>query len=123
MPHTINYESNAFKRKVTKMKEFKKFVRSEHSRKKPPGCDMNIPEELPGIDQYDPKDVNMIRELTEKYQGNRERLIHDIKALAEKNKKDGKLNTAQLENFEKKIAPMLNSEQKKMLKNIMDMIK
>jgi hypothetical protein len=105
------------------MKEFKKFVRSEHSRKKPPGCDMNIPEELPGIDQYDPKDVNMIRELTEKYQGNRERLIHDIKALAEKNKKDGKLNTAQLENFEKKIAPMLNSEQKKMLKNIMDMIK
>ncbi|NLK18128.1 MAG: hypothetical protein GX304_06410, partial [Clostridiales bacterium] len=56
-------------------------------------------------------------------QGNRERLIHDIKALAEKNKKDGKLNTAQLENFEKKIAPMLNSEQRKMLRNIMDMIK
>ena len=105
------------------MKEFKKFVCSDDSRKKPPACDMNIPEDLPGLDQYDPKDVNLVKELTEKYQGNQEKLIHDIKALAEKSKKEGKLDSAQLESFEKKITPMLSSEQRKMLRNIMDMIK
>ena len=105
------------------MKEFKKFVRSDDSRKKPTACDMNIPEDLPGLDQYDPKDVNLIKELTEKYQGNKDKLIQDIKELANKSKKEGKLDSDQLESFEKKITPMLSSEQRKMLKNIMDMIK
>ena len=101
------------------MKEFKKFVRTEDS-KKPPGCDMNIPEDIPGVEQYDPKDVNMIKELTEKYQGNKDKLVNDIMTLAAKNKKEGKLNNAQLESFEKKITPMLKTSREKSQDIIVD---
>jgi hypothetical protein len=108
------------------MKEFKKFVNSEASKRcaeeaKKNG--MNIPEEACGKKDFDPKDIDMVKELADKYKDNKEMLVSDIVKLAAKNKKEGKINDEQLSDFEKKLAPMLNDKQKKMLENIMGMIK
>lgn len=111
------------------MKDFKKFVKAEEAKKQNSTTDneicdnMNLPENMPEISDFDPKDVNMVKNLAEKYQGNQPKLISDIVALAEKNRKEGKLKNSDLDNFENKITPMLNGEQKKMLKKIMGMLK
>ena len=114
------------------MKDFKKFVKTEDSKKQKvqkkceeinKTCNMNLPEDIPEISDIDPSDINMVKNLAEKYQGNKDMLINDIVNLAAKNKKEGKLDNSQLEEFEEKITPMLNSEQKKMLNQIMRMIK
>jgi len=114
------------------MKEFKKFVNSEQSKKQKATktvkeCikdgGMNIPEDAIKNAKFDPKDVDMVKNLTEKYKDNQDLLVNDIVKLAEKSKKEGNLDEGQLDNFEKKIKPMLNDSQKKMLKNIMEMIK
>lgn len=108
------------------MKEFKKFVKTEDSKKcaqdaKAEG--MNIPEDaLKNID-FDPNDVDFVKNLTEKYKDNKEMLVSDIVKLAAKNKKEGKLDDNQIDEFGKKLAPMLNDKQKKMLNNIMGMLK
>ena len=113
------------------MKEFKKFVKTEDSKKQKEqeaakacntNCDTDL-KDLPDISEFNPDDVDMVKNLTDKYKGNRGKLINDIVNLASKNKKEGKLNNDELEKFEKKLAPMLNGEQKTMLKNIMGMIK
>ncbi len=108
------------------MKEFKKFVKTEDSKKCAEAAKeigMNIPEEKTKMQDFDPSDVNMVKELTDKYKDNKDMLVNDIVKLAAKNKKEGKLDDKKLEDFEEKLSPMLNEKQKKMLKNIMGMIK
>lgn len=114
------------------MKDFKKFVGTEESKQQKQtesaaaSADNTYaanPGDLPDINDFNPKDVDMIQNLTKKYAGNEGQLLGDILSVAEKNKKDGKLKNNDLDNFEKKITPMLNNQQKKMLKDIMGMIK
>lgn len=103
------------------MKEFKKFVSTDQSKvKKSPISENNEinPDELPDINEFDPKDVNMVKNLADKYKGNESQLMSDIISLANKNKKEGKLKNSDLDSFSQKISPMLNSSQKKMLTDI-----
>lgn len=110
------------------MKEFKRFVKSEDSKKsvqkEAKNAGMNIPQDLAekagGIN---PNDVDYVKNLANKYKDNKEMLVNDIVKLAAKNKKEGKLDDNQLKSMEQKLSPMLNDKQKQMLKSIMDMIK
>lgn len=101
------------------MKDFKDFI--EKNKNGAPQ-EENSPE-MPKLSDFNEEDVNFISGLTKKYSGNKEKLIEDIVSLAGKNKREGKLNNAQLEEFEKKLKPMLNSNQRKMLDEIMKIIK
>lgn len=52
-----------------------------------------------------------------------EELMSEIIDNAAKQRKEGKLNDADLDNFYNSVAPMLNKEQLARLKNIMKMLK
>lgn len=114
------------------MKEFKKYVKTEDSKKQKQTketlekCEengMNIPKDAIENMNFDKNDMNFVKNLAEKYTGKKDLLIDDIKKIAAKNRKEGKLNDKQLDSFKEKITPMLNSKQKKMLNDIMGMIK
>lgn len=110
------------------MKDLKKFVKTEDSKKQAEkeakDCGMNIPkEEMDKADNIKSDDVNFVKNLVGKYKNNKEMLVNDIVKLAAKNKKEGKIDDNQLNNIEEKLSPMLNDKQKQMLKNIMGMIK
>lgn len=107
------------------MKDFKNFVNSENKNNQTDNIEkekINQPEE-PKLSDFKEDDVKLINSLTKKYANNKEKLISDIVSLAGKNKKEGKLSNKQLEAFEQKISPMLNKNQKKMLDEIMQMLK
>lgn len=110
------------------MKDFKKFSGTKESREKPeiktdrPLSDMKE-NELPDINDFDPKDVNLVKNMAKKYIGKENELMSDILSVANKNKKDGKLKNSDLSEFENKLSPMLNSQQKKMLKDILSTLK
>lgn len=109
------------------MKDLKKFVGKKESKKQKiteaETGGMKLPETLPDITDFDQKDVDLVKNLTKRYNGNKSQLISDIVSLADKSKKEGRLKDSDLEKFENKITPMLNNEQKKMLKDIIGMIK
>lgn len=108
------------------MKDFKNYVNSDNNKKNEGFSDKQTEQkaaDMPKLSDFKDDDVKMISSLTKKYSNNKEKLVQDIVSLAEKNKKEGKLNNKQLEEFEKKISPMLSSKQKKMLDDIMGIIK
>jgi hypothetical protein len=107
------------------MKDFKNFVNTDKTKNSEslPQEQTEQPADMPKLSDFKDEDVKMISSLTQKYANNKEKLVSDIVSLAEKNKKEGKLNNKQLEEFEKKISPMLSSKQKKMLEDIMKLIK
>lgn len=66
----------------------------------------------------------MLKTIADKYEGVSENeLIKIIIAEAEKNRAQGKLSDADLDNFVKTIKPMLNSAQAKRLDKIVDRLK
>ena len=66
----------------------------------------------------------MLRTIADKYEGVSEgELIRIIIAEAEKNRAQGKLSDADLDNFAKTIKPMLNSSQAKRLDKIVERLK
>ena len=106
-----------------KMKDFKKFVKSQQQKENNDAKKQQNTDDMPKLSDFKEEDVNLVKDLTEKYSGNKDKLVNDIVSLAKKNKKEGKLNNDQLDEFEKKLKPMLNSKQKKMLDDIMNIIK
>lgn len=105
------------------MKDFKNFIENDKNGQSAPQESAENAPEMPKLSDFKEEDVNFISGLTKKYANNKDKLIDDIVGLARKNKKEGKLNNAQLEEFEKKLKPMLNANQKKMLDEIMKIIK
>ena len=66
----------------------------------------------------------MLRTIADKYEGVSENeLIRIIIAEAEKNRAQGKLTNADLDNFASTIRPMLNSSQAKRLDKILEKLK
>ena len=70
------------------------------------------------------KTFEMLKSIADKYEGVSENeLIRIIIAEAEKNRAQGKLSNADLDNFSKTIRPMLNSTQAKRLDKIIERLK
>jgi hypothetical protein len=112
------------------MKDFKNYVgteeskidRERHHAETAQKSGAGLPEGAK-LSDFDPKDVNAVKNLAEQYSGNRDKLASDIVALAARNTAEGKLNNADLEKFEKKLSPMLSAEQKRMLNGILKALK
>jgi len=65
-----------------------------------------------------------IRKTAENYASKSDaELLSDITRLANENKRNGTLSTAQLDEFEQKVSPMLNREQRKRLENVLKMLR
>ncbi|MDR1940456.1 MAG: hypothetical protein LBQ40_06690 [Clostridiales bacterium] len=65
-----------------------------------------------------------LRERIKKYDGkSRDDIMSDLLLAVEKGKRDGTLSPADLESFYQRTAPMLNDEQKKRLREIINQIK
>ena len=59
-----------------------------------------------------------------KYRGkSEEELMRELKQTVQKDKASGTLNDKKMENFQKKISPMLNEQQRKKLEKIMKELK
>ncbi len=68
--------------------------------------------------------VSLIKELAKKYEGASEgELIAAIMQEAEKGKRNGTLTNADIDNFQNVLMPMLNDNQKAILKNVVKKIK
>lgn len=74
--------------------------------------------------KVNPNDVREAEELAKKYSGKSEdELMEEIFARVNQSKRNGTFDQAELDKFYKTVAPMLNGEQLKKLKNILSMIK
>lgn len=70
------------------------------------------------------KIAETVQEIAKDYEGKtEEELMSDILKRAAAGKKDGSIDFNELDNMTKKVAPMLNPEQKERLNYIMNMIK
>ena len=68
--------------------------------------------------------VSLIKELAKKYEGASEgELIAAIMQEAEKGKRNGTLTNSDIDNFQNVLMPMLNANQKAILKNVVNKIK
>lgn len=74
--------------------------------------------------QEENKSLNMLKQWASKYEGMSEtELIKSIVKEAEKNRAEGKLTDADLDNFKSLLMPMLNSSQAKKLEKIIEKLK
>ena len=69
-------------------------------------------------------DKEDVRKTAEQYAGKSEdELLSDIVKMANANKASGELSDEKLIDFEKRVAPMLNNEQRARLHNVIKMLK
>ena len=65
-----------------------------------------------------------VRKTAERYADKSEdELLAEIFRLANENKRNGTLSGAQLDEFEQKVLPMLNREQRKRLESVLKMLR
>jgi len=75
-------------------------------------------------ENLDSDTLGMFRTLADKYEGvTEDEMIKNIFAEAEKNRKAGKLNDAEIDNFVNIITPFLDSKQKKLLEKVVTKLK
>ena len=73
-------------------------------------------------DEREPQDD--IRKTAERYAEKSDaELLSDIMRMAGENKRNGSLSNEELDEFERKVIPMLNREQRKRLENVLRMLK
>lgn len=78
----------------------------------------------PNSDKSSKDYLSLIKDLAKKYEGASEgELITAIMLEAEKGRRNGTLTNADIDNFQNVLMPMLNSNQRALLKNVIDKIK
>ncbi|MBP5404473.1 MAG: hypothetical protein J6Y74_00765 [Clostridia bacterium] len=64
-----------------------------------------------------------VRNAAKTYEGkNEEELLADILSMARENKANGTLSAEQLKDFEARVSPILNAEQKERLRKVLGML-
>ena len=72
----------------------------------------------------DKNSSEMLKNFAKKYEGaSEDKLISEIMKEAEKGRKNGTLTNAEIDRFKNMLSPMLNSEQRKKLENVVEKLK
>ncbi|MDR1906181.1 MAG: hypothetical protein LBQ27_04605 [Clostridiales bacterium] len=76
------------------------------------------------LSDKDKQSEQEIKEKIKKFEGkSKSDIMSELVAAVEKGKRDGTLNAAELENFYNRAAPMLNEDQRKKMRDIIEKLK